>query len=175
MEKIRYKSLAFTSTKEEKKEKTNINEDSGPLEGSLPFTLSDFCDMDDSFKEKVRNDSAIKKIVINIVKTYKEINPNYVYNEIKQTKKCLTYPDLGMYNNNLDNEEHNLIVFVGDIIQNYHVIDLLGQGISGRVYEVYQNNDSKNRFAMKIIKNKKIYRNQSLIELKIVAALNKNL
>lgn len=174
MKKIRYKSLAFTSTKEEKKEKTNINEDSGPLEGSLPFTLSDFCDMDDSFKEKVRNDSAIKKIVINIVKTYKEINPNYVYNEIKQTKKCLTYPDLGMYNNNLDNEEHNLIVFVGDIIQNYHVIDLLGQGISGRVYEVYQNNDSKNRFAMKIIKNKKIYRNQSLIELKIVAALNKN-
>ena len=109
MKKIRYKSLAFTSTKEEKKEKTNINEDSGPLEGSLPFTLSDFCDMDDSFKEKVRNDSAIKKIVINIVKTYKEINPNYVYNEIKQTKKCLTYPDLGMYNNNLDNEEHKLI------------------------------------------------------------------
>ena len=130
--------------------------------------------MDDSFKEKIRNDSAIKKIVINMVKTYKEIKPDYVYNEIKQTKRCLTYPDLGVYNNNLDNEEHNLIVFVGDIINNYHVIDLLGQGISGRVYEVYQNNDSKNRFAMKIIKNKKIYRNQSLIELKIVAALNKN-
>ena len=67
---------------------------------------------------------------------------------------------MGVYNNNLDNEEHNLIVFVGDIINNYHVIDLLGQGISGRVYEVYQNNDSKNRYAMKIIKNKKIYRNQ---------------
>ena len=174
MKLIKYKSLAFTSTREEKKEKTNNIEDTNPLEGSLPFTLSDFCDMDESFKEKIRNDSAIKKIVINIVKTYKEIKPDYVYNEIKQTKKCLTYPDLGVYNNNLDNEEHNLIVFVGDIINNYHVIDLLGQGISGRVYEVYHNNDSKNRFAMKIIKNKKIYRNQSLIELKIVAALNKN-
>ena len=174
MKLIKYKSLAFTSTKEEKKEKTSNIEDTNPLEGSLPFTLSDFCDMDDSFKEKIRNDSAIKKIVINIVKTYKEIKPDYVYNEIKQTKKCLTYPDLGVYNNNLDNEEHNLIVFVGDIINNYHVIDLLGQGISSRVYEVYHNNDSKNRFAMKIIKNKKIYRNQSLIELKIVAALNKN-
>ena len=174
MKKIKYKSLAFTSTKEEKKEKASIIDDTNPLEGSLPFTLSDFCDIDDSFKEKIRNDSAIKKIVINIVKTYKEIKPDYVYDEIKQTKRCLTYPDLGVYNNNLDNEEHNLIVFVGDIINNYHVIDLLGQGISGRVYEVYQSNDSKKRFAMKIIKNKKIYRNQSLIELKIVAALNKN-
>ena len=57
---------------------------------------------------------------------------------------------------------------------NYYVIDLLGQGISGRVYEVYLNNDSKNKFAMKIIKNKKIYTNQSLIELKMVSSLNKN-
>ena len=91
-----------------------------------------------------------------------------------QTKKCLTYPDIGMYNNNLVNEEHNLIVFAGDITNNYCIVDLLGQGISGRVYEVYKNNDSKNRFAMKIVKNKKIYRNQSLIELKMVATLNKN-
>ena len=36
-----------------------------------------------------------------------------------------------------DNEEHNLIAFVGNIINNYHVIDLLRQGISSRVYEVY--------------------------------------
>ena len=47
MKKIRYKSLAFTSTKEEKKETTSINEDTNPLEGSLPFTLSDFCNLDD--------------------------------------------------------------------------------------------------------------------------------
>ena len=71
MKKIKYKSLAFTSTKEEKNEKTKNIEDTNPLEGSLPFTLSDFCDMDDSFKEKIRNAREIKKIIINIVKKYK--------------------------------------------------------------------------------------------------------
>ena len=174
MKKIKYKPLAFTATKDEKKGKIAINEVLDPPESSLSYTLSDFCDMDESFKEKVRNDSAIKKIVINIVKTYKEINPDYCYQEIKESKKCLTYPDWGVYNNNMDNEEHNLIVYAGDLIHNYHVVDLIGQGISGRVYEVYKNDDSKTRYALKIIKNKKIYRNQSLIELKIVASLNKN-
>ena len=174
MKKKNYKPLAFTSTKNEKKEKINNIEIPEPLESSLSYTLSDFCDLDESFKEKIRNGSAIKTIVINIVKTYKEIKPDFCYQEMGQTKKCLTYPDTGMYNNNLDNEEHNLIVFAGDIINNYCIVDLLGQGISGRVYEVYKNNDSKNRFAMKIVKNKKIYRNQSLIELKMVATLNKN-
>ena len=175
MKKINYKPLAFTSTKEEKKEKSNAIEIPEHSENSLSYTLSDFCDLEESFKEKIRNDSAIKKIVINIVKTYQEINPDFCYKEIKQAKKCLTYPDIGMYNNNLDNEEHNLIVYAGDIINNnYQVVDLLGQGISGRVYEVFLNNDSKNRFAMKIVKNKKVYTNQSLIELKMVYTLNKN-
>ena len=174
MKNIKYKPLAFTSTKEEKKCKINIIEEPGPPEGSLSYTLSDFCDIDESIKEKIRNDSGIKKIVINIVKTYTEIKPDYIYKEIKETKKCLTYPEWGVYNNNLDNEEHNLIVYAGDLINNYCIVDVIGQGISGRVYEVYKNNDTKNKFAMKIIKNKKIYRNQSLIELKMVAALNKN-
>lgn len=174
MKKIKYKPLAFASTKEEKKGQLAVNEVPDPPEASLSYTLSDFCDLDESFKEKVRSDSGIKKIVINIVKTYKETKPDYCYQEIEESKKCLTYPDWGVYNNNLDNEEHNLIVYVGDVIHNYHVVDCIGQGISGRVYEVYKNNDSKNRFAMKIVKNKKIYRNQSLIELKMVASLNKN-
>lgn len=129
---------------------------------------------DESFKEKIRNDSGIKKIVINMVKTYKEIKPDYDYQEVKNIKKSLIYPDKGVRNNNMDNEEYNLIVHVDDIINNYHIVDLLGQGISGRVYEVYKNNDTKNRYAMKIIKNKKVYRNQALIELKIVTTLNKN-
>lgn len=90
-----------------------------------------------------------------MVKTYKEIKPDYDYQEVKNIKKSLIYPDKGVRNNNMDNEEYNLIVHVDDIINNYHIVDLLGQGISGRVYEVYKNNDTKNRYAMKIIKNKK--------------------
>ena len=45
----------------------------------------------------------------------------------------------------MDNEEHNLIVYVGDIINNYQVVDFLGQGISGRVYEVYKDSNINNK------------------------------
>ena len=171
MKKIKYKPYAFTPRKKEKKIN---NEDPGPPEASCSYTLSDFYDIEDSTKDKVRDDSALKKLIINIVKTYKEIKPDYIYEEIDESKRCLTYPDLGVSNNNMDNEEHNLIVYVGDIINNYQVVDFLGQGISGRVYEVYKDSNINNKFAMKIIKNKKVYRNQSLIELKIISALNKN-
>ena len=173
MKTIKFKSYAFRFVKDEKVENNNCAENSDPPDNSRSYTLSDFCDKDDSFKEKIRSDSAIKNIIINIVKTYKEIKSDYAYQEIKNIKKSLTYPDKGVKNNNLDNEENNLIVHVDDVINNYHIVDLLGQGISGRVYEVYKNIDTKNRYALKIIKNKKIYRNQSLIELKFVTTLNK--
>ena len=170
----KYKPYAFRSVKEEKAEISNYVDNSDHQENSCSYTLSDFCVKDESFKEKIRNDSGIKKLLINIVKTYKEIKADFSYQEIKNIKKSLTYPDKGVRNNNLDNEEYNLIVHADDIINNYHMVDVLGQGVSGRVYEVYKNNDTKNRYAMKIIKNKKVYRNQSLIELKIVTTLNKN-
>ena len=170
----KYKPYAFKSVKEEKINTSNCVENATPSENSCSYTLSDFCAKDESFKEKIRNDSGIKKIIINLVKTYKEIKSDYSYQVIKKERKSLTYPDKGVKNNNLDNEESNLIVYVDDVINKYHVVDLLGQGISGRVYEVYKNNDTKSRYALKIIKNKKIYLNQSLIELKIVTTLNKN-
>ena len=174
MKKKTYKSYAFSSVKEKKNEISNYIDDSDNQDNSCSYILSDFCTKEESFKEKIRNDSGIKRLIINIVKTYKEIKSDFPYQEIKIIKKTLTYPDKGVRNNNLDNEEYNLIVHVGDIINNYYMVDLLGQGISGRVYEVYKINDAKKRYAMKIIKNKKVYRNQSLIELKIVTTLNKN-
>ena len=170
----KYKPYAFKSVKEEKINNSNCSENVEPPENSCSYTLSDFCAKDESFKEKIRNDSGIKKIIINLVKTYKEIKSDFSYQEIKNERRSLTFPEKGVKNNNLDNEENNLIVYVDDVINKYHVVDFLGQGISGRVYEVYKNNDTKNRYALKIIKNKKVYLNQSLIELKIVTTLNKN-
>ena len=170
----KYKPYAFKSVKEEKINNSNCAENVEPPENSCSYTLSDFCAKDESFKEKIRNDSGIKKIIINLVKTYKEIKSDFSYQEIKNERRSLTFPEKGVKNNNLDNEENNLIVYVNDVINKYHVVDFLGQGISGRVYEVYKNNDTKNRYALKIIKNKKVYLNQSLIELKIVTTLNKN-
>ena len=170
----KYKSFAFIPVKVGKSENSNCIENSESLGNNCSYALSDFCTKDESFKGKIRDDSGIKKIIINIVKTYKEIKSDYSYEKINNIKKSLTYPDKGVRNNNLDNQEYNLIVHVDDVINNYHIVDILGQGISGRVYEVYKNDEAKSRYAMKIIKNKKIYLNQSLIELKIVTTLNKN-
>ena len=134
----KFKPYAFSSVKEDKKETSKSVENSETPENSCSYSLSDFGVKDESFKEKIRNDSGVKKIVINMVKTYKEIKPDYDYQEVKNIKKSLIYPDKGVRNNNMDNEEYNLIVHVDDIINNYHIVDLLGQGISGRVYEVYR-------------------------------------
>lgn len=47
-----------------------------------------------------------------------------------------------------------------------------GQGISGQVFKCMRHNDN-GEYAMKIIKNKKAWKNQALIELKILEFLNK--
>ena len=114
----KFKPYAFSSVKEEKKETSKSVENSETPENSCSYSLSDFGVKDESFKEKIRNDSGIKKIVINMVKTYKEIKPDYDYQEVKNIKKSLIYPDKGVRNNNMDNEEYNLIVHVDDIINN---------------------------------------------------------
>ena len=151
----KYKSFAFIPVKVGKSENSNCIENSESLGNNCSYALSDFCTKDESFKGKIRDDSGIKKIIINIVKTYKEIKSDYSYEKINNIKKSLTYPDKGVRNNNLDNQEYNLIVHVDDVINNYHIVDILGQGISGRVYEIYKNDKAKSRYVMKIIKSKK--------------------
>ena len=52
-------------------------------------------------------------------------------------KKYLTYPNTGVYNNGLTNEEHDLIIRIDDIIVNernqskYIVEDFMGKGTFG--------------------------------------------
>ena len=171
MKELKYKPLAFQTVKNKKDSINSCVEYVGPPDSS--YTVSDFCEKSESYKEKIRTDTGLKKVVINIVNTYKKIKSDYNYDNGRENyKKCLTFPDEGVRNNNLDNEECNLIVHVDDVINNYLVKDLLGQGVSGQVFLVYKNKDEKQKFALKIIKNKKIYKNQSLIELKVVTTLN---
>ena len=171
MKELKYKPLAFKTVRNQKDSNNSCIEYVGPPESS--YTVSDFCEKSESYQEKIRTDTGLKKVVINIVNTYKKIKSDYNYDNGRENyKKCLTFPDEGVRNNNLDNEECNLIVHVDDVINNYLVKDLLGQGVSGQVYLVYKNKEENQKYALKIIKNKKIYKNQSLIELKVVTTLN---
>ena len=125
----------------------------------------------------IRPDSCFKIIIIDIVNTLKKINPKYDFQIKKQENitKILTIPSEPVGNNGKDNIEYNLIVCSGEEIKSvkssYIIIDLLGSGISGEVYKVLCQNDNK-YYALKIIKNRKAYYAQSLIESKIIKYLN---
>ena len=71
--------------------------------------------------------------------------------------------------------DYNLIVSVNDLIRgptfSYSIQDIIGQGVSGQVFKCTREHDGK-PFAMKIIKSKKAYNTQALIELKILEFLN---
>ena len=130
----------------------------------------------DNINGEIRENSALKMLVINQIEKYQSINPNY-YN-LPKPKRNLTSPEEPCYNDGKDNKENNLIVFENDIIEgpnnSYKVIEVLGQGISGQVFKAESLTDGK-LYALKIIKNRRAYLNQSLIEVKILTILNNDI
>ena len=82
---------------------------------------------------------------------------------INKAKTKFNFPCEPFSNNNKDNAESNLVVYVDDEINGYVVTDIIGQGVSSLVFEVKSNKDG-NFYALKVIKNKRAYKNQSLIE-----------
>jgi serine/threonine protein kinase len=53
------------------------------------------------------------------------------------------------------------------LVRSFRVMELLGQGTFGQVVKC-ENTDSKEHFAIKVIKNKPAYHNQALMEIKIL-------
>ena len=135
---------------------------------------SDLESNDNNINGEIRENSGLKMLIINQIETYQTIKPTY-YNQPKP-KRNLTSPGEPVSNDGKDNKENNLIVFENDEIKGpdntYKVIDILGQGISGQVFKVQSLTDN-NFYALKIIKNREAYKNQSLIELKILTLLKK--
>ena len=125
----------------------------------------------------IRPDNGFKIVAVDIVNTLKTINPKYDFkiNKQEKVKTILTVPSEPVGNNGKDNIEYNLIVCSGEEIKSvkssYTVVDLLGSGISGQVYKVLCQSDNK-YYALKIIKNRKAYYAQSLIESKFIKYLN---
>ncbi|OMJ12793.1 Serine/threonine-protein kinase ppk15 [Smittium culicis] len=104
-------------------------------------------------------------------------NHQLAQQEILAHNQFLTEPNKGAYNFGYDNVNFNLILKVSDIIginpgQQYQVISNLGSGTFGQVVKC--KNILKNSvYAVKIIKNKPAYYNQSLNEITMLQKLNK--
>lgn len=100
------------------------------------------------------------------------------YCKTTNPKRVLTKPSEPKYNNGCDNEDSDYILYVNDILgqeegRKYVVLDLLGSGTFGQVVKC-QNLANQSVVAVKVIKSKPAYLNQSLSEVKLLEFLNQN-
>ena len=129
------------------------------------------------------NPSLLRHMTMNLYETYHKCNPSYVWSSQNQPRRILTDPSQRVNNNGYDNCNHNLIVSVGDIlyndnirhnnesIQQYRVIESLGQGTFGEVVKCIDCHTNQ-YVAVKIVKNKYAYTQQAISEIKILTILN---
>uniref|UniRef100_A0A0N4U9C8 Dual specificity tyrosine-phosphorylation-regulated kinase mbk-1 n=1 Tax=Dracunculus medinensis TaxID=318479 RepID=A0A0N4U9C8_DRAME len=101
----------------------------------------------------------LRKLSVDLIKTYKGINEELL-------------PRSGIYNDGYDDEEHDYIIHLGEIIANrYQIQRHLGKGSFGQVAKAYDKLE-KQDVAIKIIKNKKPFHDQAEIEIKLLEMVN---
>ncbi|KAI9203080.1 kinase-like domain-containing protein, partial [Polychytrium aggregatum] len=108
--------------------------------------------------------------------TYQGCNPEYQYERKSNPRRVLTKPSKPTHNDGYDNEDWDYILYVNDILgvqegQQYRILETLGQGTFGQVVKC-ENIKTKELVAIKVIKNKLAYYNQSLVEVTILNMLN---
>ncbi|KAJ3086592.1 dual specificity protein kinase yak1, partial [Physocladia obscura] len=111
-----------------------------------------------------------------IAAAYSRCSPNFTYEPAANPKRVLTKPAKPELNDGADNKDSDYILYVNDILgtqdgQQFQILDLLGQGTFGQVVKCV-NIKTKEQVAVKIIKNKPAYYNQSLVEVAILDILN---
>ncbi len=121
--------------------------------------------------------SPLQSLTANINDTFQLCNPNFTYSSTRNPRRALTKPSTPKLNNGWDNENNDYILFVNDILgtqqsTKYLVLDILGHGTFGQVVKT-QNMKTKKIVATKIIKAKKAYLNQSLMEVAILEQINR--
>lgn len=102
----------------------------------------------------------------------------FQYSKSTNPKRVLTKPSEPKFNNGNDNEDSDYILYVNDILgteegRKYIVLDLLGSGTFGQVVKC-QNLANQSMCAVKVIKSKPAYMNQSLTEVRLLEFLNNN-
>lgn len=112
---------------------------------------------------------------IDIERIYALISPDYSSGP-KLKHRILTVPPNGVSNENQDNEDGNLICRVYDVLQStgkrsYTILETLGTGTFGQVFRC-QKDGSGEMVAVKIIKNKRAYHRQGMIEIDVLQQLS---
>ncbi|KAH0827368.1 kinase-like protein [Lanmaoa asiatica] len=121
--------------------------------------------------------SPIRQLTTHIVDTYHICNPQFRYESTHNPRRVLTKPSKPAHNDGYDNEDYDYILYVNDWLgsedghNRYLILDILGQGTFGQVVKC-QNMKTNEIVAVKVVKNKPAYFNQSMMEVTILELLN---
>lgn len=123
--------------------------------------------------------SPLRALTSDLITTYSLCSPYFSYKTSKNPKRVLTKPSEGKQNGGFDNINSDYILFVNDILgteqnRKFLVLDILGQGTFGQVVKC-QNCLTKEIVAVKVIKSRSEYINQSVTEVKNLKIINQNL
>lgn len=114
-----------------------------------------------------------------LITTYSLCSSDFQYKTSKNPRRVLTKPNEGVANNGYDNLNSDYILYVNDVLgteqnRKYLVLDILGQGTFGQVVKC-QNILTKEIVAVKVVKSRMEYLNQSVSEAKILEILNQQI
>ncbi|KAH8703453.1 kinase-like domain-containing protein [Talaromyces proteolyticus] len=123
--------------------------------------------------------SPLQALTTHLPATYRICNPGFKYETSRNPRRVLTKPSKGVKNDGYDNEDSDYILYVNDILgsedgshkNRYLILDVLGQGTFGQVVKC-QNLKTQEVVAVKVVKNKTAYFNQSMMEVSVLDLLN---
>ncbi|OBT54758.1 hypothetical protein VE04_10348 [Pseudogymnoascus sp. 24MN13] len=126
--------------------------------------------------------SPLQALTTHLPSTYRICNPMFKYESSRNPRRVLTKPSKGTKNDGFDNEDSDYILYVNDILgseetghkNRYLILDVLGQGTFGQVVKC-QNLKTQEVVAVKVIKNKTAYFNQSMMEVSVLDLINSKL
>ncbi|RFU35849.1 hypothetical protein B7463_g498, partial [Scytalidium lignicola] len=126
--------------------------------------------------------SPLQALTSHLPSTYRICNPSFKYESSRNPRRVLTKPSKGVKNDGYDNEDSDYILYVNDILgseetghkNRYLILDVLGQGTFGQVVKC-QNLKTQEVVAVKVIKNRTAYFNQSMMEVSVLDLLNSKL
>lgn len=118
----------------------------------------------------------LKALTTALPQTYHLVNPAFVYETSRNPRRVLTKPSKPASNEGFDNEDSDYILYVNDVLgpedkDRYLILDVLGQGTFGQVVKC-QNMKTHEIVAVKVVKNKPAYFQQSMMEVTILELIN---
>ena len=132
----------------------------------------------------------LRALTTTISQTFNNCNPQFTYEASTNPRRVLTKPSKPAHNDGYDNEDYDYILYVNDLLgtedghkytipplntrsgakpfpPRYLILDVLGQGTFGQVVKC-QNIKTHEIVAVKVVKNKPAYFNQSMMEVTLL-------